>query len=262
MQKIVMFAFISLGFFTSQLQGISLEQYIARHGMPQIQDGILDLYDQDLTDLDGLQNIPNIDQTVTLIVSDNRLGDNSLGTVSPTLLHGLPHLRDLDLRNNQLQLLPATVFDSLPNLQLLDLRNNQLQELPGSIFNNLHNLHTLVLANNRLQKLPSTIFHDLDNLKYLYLKDNFFNLDFMPMLTNMIRKIPTLQFLDGKTKHEALESYRIYNPKTLKQITAEYLIQNLELEQLEQLESHILDLLPLTLQQRTGIAAEKRRMGQ
>ena len=191
MKKIVIFAFISLGFFTSQLQSISLEQYIAQHGMPQVQNGVLNLSNQDLTDLGGLQNIPNIDKVAALILRGNRLGDNPLGTVSPTIFCGLHNLNDLDLRNNQLQELPATVFDNMPNLRLLDLKNNQLQDLPASIFNNLHNLHTLVLSDNYLKMFSPTIFNGLCNLQVLLLENN----QLQALLVTIFSTVPNLRSL-------------------------------------------------------------------
>jgi hypothetical protein len=206
MKKIVMFIFVSFGIFALQLQGISLEQYIVQYGIPHVQNGVLDLSYRNLTDLEGLQNITNINQVISLVVSNNRLGDNPLRTVSSSLLHDLPHLKDLDLSNNHLQWLPATVFDSLPNLRLLDLGNNQLHDLPASVFSSLSNLHTLVLADNRLTILPSVIFKGLHNLQMLILENNqlralpatifdtLYNLQKLYLGGNQLQKLPSTVF--------------------------------------------------------------------
>jgi hypothetical protein len=181
---------------------------------------------------------------------------------------------------------------------MLYLSNNQLRTLPSGIFNDLHSLIFLDLSNNQLQVLPNDIFGGLANLAGLFLVGNPFRADFIVNLPNIIRSIPSLKLLDLKPIDEALQSYRVYQPKLLRESTLEYLMQNLTPDELEQLAltehpafellsltpqqraeiiakniesyrhklhelpSEILDLLPLNPTQRAGIAAQKRQIGQ
>ena len=267
---------ISLVAFIPQLHSISLEDYIRQNGMPQVINGSLNLSNKNLTDLTGLENIPNINQVQMLMLSGNQLQtlpailfnglnnlellslyNNRLQTLPDTIFNSLSNLKKLSLYNNRLQTLPATLFNGLYNLQDLDLNKNQLQTLPATIFNNLHNLIVLSLGDNKLKTLPDTIFNGLNNLQLLELRGNPFNPDFIPTLADMIRSIPNLEYLNTKPKDEALELYRIYNPKTLKELTADILLQKLEPEQLEQLEPHILDLLPLSQEVKAALAKKQ-----
>lgn len=152
------------------------------------------------------------------------LDTNKLQMLPATLFNGLNNLKYLSLYNNQLQMLPDTIFNGLTNLKQLALHNNRLSPtLPASIFNGLTNLQDLSLNNNQLQRLPKNIFNGL-NLKELNLKGNSFSLDFIPTLTNMIRKIQTLQSLNGKPKDQALKEVPF---STLKQSAAAYITKNI-----------------------------------
>ena len=59
MKKIFLLSLISLANFTPQLHSISLAEYIQLNGMPQVLGSALYLFNKDLTDLTGLQSIPN-----------------------------------------------------------------------------------------------------------------------------------------------------------------------------------------------------------
>ena len=278
MKKLVVLAFISFVTSIPQLHSISLAEYIAQNGMPQIDDDNdgLDFSNKNLTDLTGLQSIPNIDQITELYLNDNQLQtlpadifndlnnldslylhNNQLTTLPADIFNGLNNLDTLSLYNNQLTTLPAGIFNGLNNLDTLSLYSNQLTTLPADIFSGLNNLQHLYLSNNQLQTLPVTTFNGLSSLQVLDLRGNSFKSDFIPTLTDMIRSIPNLKQLNGKPKTQALHEHPFV---TLKQLIAERIAQNIDQyrHRLHELPSDVLDLLPLTPQQRAGIAAEKR----
>ena len=213
--KKLLLTFISLVTFMLQIHCISLDEYIQQNGMPQVRGGILNLARKNLTDLTGLQNIPNINQVISL-----------------------------DLSENQLQTLSDNIFNGLQNLQYLYLTNNQLQTLPANIFNGLHKLRLLSLGFNQLQTLPDNVFNDLDQLTVLYCR-NPFRPDFIPTLNNMIQGIPNLRDLNGKRKNQALREQPFV---TLKRLMAENIAKNIDAyrHRLHELPSDVLDLLPLT----------------
>ena len=279
MKKLIILSLISLSMFMSQLHSISLAEYIQQNGVPELRNEnryygkILDLAHKNLTSLEGLQDIPT---------------------------EVLAQVQILDLSFNQLQELPIGIFNGLNKLTGLNLSGNKLQILPTGIFDGLNNLQKLYLNNNQLKELPTDIFKGLHNLKHLTLNSESFMGDFLLSLPSILHDIPTLQTLDYSLIDEVLKSksYRVYNPKTLQDITKEYAMQNLISEQIEelavakdpafdllpltsqqkaeiiaknidayrdrlhQLPQNILDLLPLTPQQRAGITAEKRQIEQ
>ena len=225
MKKIMLLSLVSLVVVIPQLHSISLAEYIEQNGVPQIQNNKLNLSNKNLTDLTGLQDIPNINQVINLDLSNNQLQ-----TLPATIFNGLDNLMFLSLSNNQLQAqtLPADIFNGLNNLLALSLRGNQLQTLPDEIFSGLNNLRALSLDNNQLKTLSVTIFNGLNKLETLELRGNPFNSDFILTLADMIRSIPRLYALDGMPKDEALKLYRTYDPKTLKESAAEYIAKNID----------------------------------
>ena len=196
----------------------------------------------------GLQNLNHLG-----------LSNNQLQTLPDTIFNGLQNLIGLGLNNNQLQTLPADIFNGLNSLTGLYLGNNQLQTLPADIFIGLHNLRHIFLANNQLQTLPADIFNNFDQLTVLNLKYNPFTPDFIPTLNNMIRNIPNLKYLNAKDKNRALKEQPFV---TLKTLMAENIAKNLDAyrHRLHELPSDVLNLLPLTEQERAAI--EQRRAGQ
>lgn len=268
MKRLLLLSFVSFVAFAPQLHSISLTEYIEQNGMPQIKASTLDLSYKNITDITGLQDIPDIEQVTSLYLSGNQLK-----TLPTDIFNGLTNLQELHLNSNKLKILPATIFSGLTNLQWLslsrnrlqqlsenvfsDLRNllqlyldgNRLETLPATVFNNLHNLYYLSLNNNRLQNLPgtislstlrnlnklyissnqlqtlpSTIFNGLHNLQHLDLRDNAFTLDFIPTLTDMIRNIPNLVYLNCKSKDKTLQKVPF---TTLKQLAIEYVANDI-----------------------------------
>ncbi|TDH67378.1 hypothetical protein CCR75_001910 [Bremia lactucae] len=101
-----------------------------------------------VTDLDGLENLPNL---LKLHVRSNLL--RSMGSVA--LLRQLQHL---ELYDNQIQTLEGV--QSLVTLKVLDLSFNEIRIIPD--LSHLTILEELYVANNKLKKITG-----LENLKRL-----------------------------------------------------------------------------------------------
>ena len=251
-------AFISLVTFIPELYSISLEQYIAENGMPQIEASTvgrtLDLSNKNLTDITNLQVlIPDVKQVHSLY-----LGNNQLKVLPATVFSNLNNLKSLRLENNQLQMLPANIFNGLSNLNTLVLSNNKLEKLPENIFNGLNNLERLFIDGNQFNTLPKTIFSGLNRLNTLNLKGNPFELNFIDDLREMIHNIPTLVWLNKIQKDQALKKRPFYFP-TLQTITEERIAKNIEnyRHRLHELTVDIIDQLPLSEQERSQLIIEK-----
>ena len=186
--KKLLFIFISFLSFIPQLHSIAVTEYIQQQGMPPIQNGTLDLANKGITDLTGLQDIPNKDQIAAL-----NLTINQLTTLPVGIFNGFNNLKRLTFFGNELTTLPAGIFNGLNNLQVLGLNNNQLTTLPAGIFNGLNNLKNLSLTNNQLTTLPTGIFNGLTKPAILDLANNPFTSSFMPQLIEILHSIPNDQ---------------------------------------------------------------------
>jgi Leucine-rich repeat (LRR) protein len=179
----------------SKKTGITLADYIALNGMPQIvqQNGfnVLDLSNKGLTSLEGLDTITSIATVSILILNSNQLtslsdgvfqglsqlqklwlNTNQLTSLSDGVFQGLSQLRDLGLNGNQLTSLPDGVFQGLSQLRGLSLNSNQLTNLQAGVFQGLSNLQELWLYNNKLTSLQSGVFNNLSQLRDLGLNNN------------------------------------------------------------------------------------------
>ncbi len=128
---------------------------------------------------------------------------NHLSSLSPVLLQGFKHIRELWLQYNCLSTLPATLLRGLHSLQKLWLNNNQLTVLPEDLLHGLEKLQLLVLDNNKLTTLPTGLCKGLKNLQKLFVEDNalaelpaglFSDLDKLQKLClghNQITNVPT-----------------------------------------------------------------------
>jgi Leucine rich repeat len=139
--------FICSLFALNAINALSVQDLIDNGQCPEVEinyDGLkkLNLSYKNLTSLDGLQNIPSIQQVQILNSTNNKL------TQLPTTIGSLTNLKKLYLHTNKLTQLPSTI-GSLTNLQSLNLDNNQLTQLPSTI-GSLINLECLYLDNNYL----------------------------------------------------------------------------------------------------------------
>lgn len=126
-----------------------------------------DLSNSNITNIDGLADVPGITEVSAIVLADNFITE-----ISPGTFNGLPKLRYLYLNHNQLSTLAANTFNGLTNLQTLYLNHNQLSILAPGTFNGLTNLETLHLNHNQLSTLAANIFNVLTNLQILYLNHN------------------------------------------------------------------------------------------
>ncbi len=108
------------------------------------------LHFMQLRSLNGLQNVPNINNVQLLTLQQNQLQ-----IINANDLRGLNSLIALDLMTNQLE---EVNFPPLPNLQFLALQENKLKEIPDTIAL-LSSLKKLMLYENSLNGLVnSSIF--------------------------------------------------------------------------------------------------------
>lgn len=135
-------------FAISSVMPISVGEYIEKNGQPtqwgkrfllpngKYRDRIsLNLESQNITSLEGLDQIQN----------------------SQFLTH-------LKLHDNQLKELPAASFDKFPSLRVLDLSDNQIHTIAPDAFDKLRNLRQLDFSNNKMQET-------YDEFKQRYLKN-------------------------------------------------------------------------------------------
>ena len=132
----------------------------------QVENRRLYIVDAHLTDLEGIDTVPNIE-----LLQDLHVNHNQLEKI-PNSIIKLSRLQDLRIHNNQFSEFPAVIC-KLPQLQQLDLEYNQLTNIPECI-GNLPKLARLYLGYNQLTSLPQTICK-LIELHDLFLADNGLN---------------------------------------------------------------------------------------
>lgn len=206
----------------------------------------LDLSKLYLIDLDGLQDIPNLNNITILNLSHNNLTEllPDLGVI------GLNNLTGLYLAHNQLSQLPATFLNGLNKLTFLALDFNRLFQLPATIFQGLNKLQHLSLQYNQLTELPITLFQDLSDLKDLKLNSN--RLTQLP--AHLFDGVNNLQELDlGHNKLELLPSTLFKNLSNLREVTFFY---NKKLKQLPATIFHGLNMLQEVDLRVTGLSEE------
>ncbi len=155
-------------------RGISFAEYYQAHQDEvdqQIKDGVLDLSNKSLKDLDGfdIEHMPRL-----AALRELGLGSNHLEKIAASTFNGMSALESLVLNNNKFTDLPNDVFDGLNALTTLVLNNNQFVTLPDALFSGLTALEMLYLYNNQLSILPHGIFRGLTALKQIYLENNQF----------------------------------------------------------------------------------------
>ncbi len=171
--KNLLFLFLLLSTFGST-QAISFMDYYkgnAALGIPshekQVNDAVesrrLFIPGVNLTDLDGIDTVPNIDQLLLLDLHDNQL------EALPAGINKLKRLQDLRLHHNQFSVFPKVICE-LPDLEILDYEYNQLTSIPECI-GGLIKLRNLFLGHNNLTLLPVSICK-LSELTDLLFREN------------------------------------------------------------------------------------------
>jgi Leucine-rich repeat (LRR) protein len=172
---------------------------------PQVIEGrtqrrTLDLSDLNLTSLDGLEYVPDI-QTITRL----NLSKNNLKTIPNDSFRFVPQLRVLDLSINTIEKIEPIGFNNLQQLQQLDLSNNQLTRLSIEL-SSLNSLKNLNLENNQIFSIQDNAFRDLTNLEILNLSGN----DLLHLPLALFTPLKNLHFLDmtGNKRFKLLPRYK------------------------------------------------------
>ena len=181
--------------FRPYLTGISIQDLID-HGFRSDSHHTLNLRNQYINDLAGLDKI-NAIQSITEL----ELSDNNLAKLPAHIFNDLPQLKIINLAYNQLTILPSHIFDRLINLERLNLNSNNLTTLPTDIFKHNTKLTELVLSFNQLTTLPAHIFDSLINLEYLYLNGN--QLTTLPV--GIFNNLAMLQAIDLRSNNFSSE---------------------------------------------------------
>lgn len=125
---------------------MDMNEYIATYGMPEVQQGILNLEGLPITDLAGVERIHNIHRVVIL-----NLNNTALLGLSPEIAR-FRALEQLNLSDSLLEELPEEM-GQLANLRYLFLRNLRLRRLPGSL-RRLRVLTAIDMSNTDVRSFP------------------------------------------------------------------------------------------------------------
>jgi len=119
------------------------------------QNGVFDLSHQQLSSLDGLQNISDPFKVKHLILSHN-----NLTKLEETFFYPFKNLTRIDLHHNKIKNIMYNCFYYNAKIKRINLDNNRLNYLSSKSFASLPNLQRLSLRNNRLSALPIHIFNN------------------------------------------------------------------------------------------------------
>ena len=126
-----------------EIYRFSIQELLDNGRIPAIFGNALFLNNFYIADLDGLTQIPQVN-----------------------------NLRELHLVINQITQIHANAFQGLNNLQWLFLYGNQITQIHPNAFQGLNNLQHLSLRNNQITQIQPDTFQGLGNLRELYLFNN------------------------------------------------------------------------------------------
>ena len=173
--------FVTGGDINIHFNGVSIQDLINHKRIPQIINNELDLSDQYISSLDGIENIPDLENLRKLDLRNNLI------TTFPAHIKGLENLEALFLSNNNITTFPIKI-EGLEKLELLHLKNNQITTIP-SIIEKLPSLRQVWLDHNHIRTIPDNI-EGMPNLRMLSLKGNL-----IKTLPNNIEGMPNLRVL-------------------------------------------------------------------
>ena len=150
-----------------EIYRFSIQELLDNGRLPAIVNNELDLRNRYIADLDGLAQIPQVNNLRNL-----NLSGNQITKIQPDTFQGLGNLRILDLFNNQITQIQPDAFRGLGNLQILNLGFNQITQIHPHAFQGLGNLEILILSFNQITQIHPNTFLGLGNLENLYLYDN------------------------------------------------------------------------------------------
>lgn len=185
--------------------------------------GILQLTQLGLTDLEGIENLPNFKNLHTIIAADNLL------TEIPQSIGECHNLQQLNLATNQIVEIPDFIW-SLVNLDNLILINNRITTISDSV-SKLKQLKDLRLNGNSIVSLPKSI-SQLPNLRWLSLFNNPIPVGHEQLIAELgLRPSVVLAFKSNKqerAEYELIEAIRTGDEETfrkrLKQLLTERLV--------------------------------------
>jgi len=150
-----------------EIYRFSIQELLDNGRIPAIVNNELDLHDRYIADLDGLTQIPQVNNLREL-----RLDNNQITRIHPNTFQGLGNLRNLNLDNNQIIQIHPNTFQELGNLRLLFLRYNRITKIHPDAFLGLNNLQHLYLFVNQITQIHANAFQGLNNLRWLDLSNN------------------------------------------------------------------------------------------
>ena len=117
------------------------------------EDGILSLKNLNITDLDGLSDIPDVETVCTLVLSDNKISSlcqehfkkfttlkklflarNKISTINDNTFCDLSNLQELLIHDNPLTLISSKAFVGLKSLTYLNFINKEVTTIEGNPF--------------------------------------------------------------------------------------------------------------------------------
>lgn len=190
----------------------------------------------DLDSLDGLLEIPFIQNTVRIYLDHNKLkaiprrsfegliqlrdiilSSNNIATLDPESFAGVPNLKSVYLDNNHISVLRPELMQQFKNIQILNLDENQISSWPPLIFKDLNKLTELSVGHNDLKQLQPEMLVGLDNLERLDIPANqFTHLD--PSLFTPLKKLTFLNLIDNPLSKENVKAIE----RTLPQVTVAF----------------------------------------
>jgi Leucine-rich repeat (LRR) protein len=157
------------------LEGSLVKLHLSGNRLTSLPSSPIALPQLELLDMsrNQLAEVPRIAFTqLPSLVHLNLSHNTALGSISPTLLHSLPQLTELDLSQTGLNMLSPELLLRSQNLEKVFLCNNLIQELPEGSFRNLRNLTTIDLSYNQILNIRTGAFMGLKSIKELYLNNN------------------------------------------------------------------------------------------
>lgn len=183
---------------------LSVQDLINQKKLPEVDEiGMLDLSEQNLISLEGLQNIPNPERITYLYLDDNKIS-----LVPENIFNAFSNLKSLDFTGNPILELQPKTFANLLKLEELHLEGTLITEIPQGLINHLTELKVLHLFENKLESLPKGVLNRLVSLEEFGINDNQItefdpnlfrnnnNLTSIDLSNNNIYQLPTITHLN------------------------------------------------------------------
>ena len=129
---------------------------------------------RDLTDLNGIQSLPQPERIEALDISSNTLLVCSIFDVpsQPPLFQSFTNLTSLNLSDNRLRALPIPLLRGLINLRILNMSRNHLKDISTDALSDVVKLQELCLSSNEVEEIEDTALVRLTELQTLELQNN------------------------------------------------------------------------------------------